>query len=391
MDGVFLSYTRNDLKDAQTLQHLLEQDGIEVWRDQKSIYAGEKWPKAIGEGIARQRLFILLWSKQAASSHFVEFEWNTAVALEKTIIPVLIDDTPLPPLLRSINAIRFNEPTETKNRILQQLQAAPLPPSAQQEQVLEKLDTIQNQPPEEVNKIARSIYHQEGWTVQGNVYHITGGTVTIGSTNDSGTSSEKKWYQRWETWFTIVAVVVAIGIILRYLSDTQREFPLTIYIHGQDGPSDILDYGKVRVRLGQYRLPTKEVGANGEVSFEAIPLKYLHDTIQLELLSRPYTVLHQSAHTPDESKRITFEVAPTHIQVRGTVYDNGVRVPGAILDVDSGLAVDTTNTQGNFELMIPKGEGEEASISISYQGKERFRRNVTLSAHTPLQLTLDPL
>jgi hypothetical protein len=42
---------------------------------------------AIGEAIAAHDHVMLLWSKTAAQSHFVEFEWNTAVALRKTILP----------------------------------------------------------------------------------------------------------------------------------------------------------------------------------------------------------------------------------------------------------------------------------------------------------------
>ncbi len=386
MSSIFLSYSRNDLEAAQRLQEILASEGVDVWRDQDSIYAGEKWPKAIGEGISGQSLFVLLWSHTAAASHFVEFEWNTAIALKKLIIPVLLDDATLPPLLSSINAVSFSNPDETKKRILQQLKQ-PLPiADTQQEQVLHKLEGIQKQSPQEVTRDAKAIYEQEGWTVQGNVYHITGENIYI--TNGD---NKKKWYQRVTTWAAALALVIILIFFFKDRMLKQEEFPLTIYIHGQQGASDVLDYGPVRVRLGQYRLPPKEVDAQGEVYFEGIPMKYYHDSVKLELLSRPYAILHQSAYTPNQSQRITFEVSPANIQVRGTVYDNGMRTEGAILDFDSGLAVDTTNQQGNFDLMIPKGEGEAAVISITYQGRVRFQRNMILSAHTPLQLTLDPL
>ena len=392
MAGIFLSYSRSDLKAAQTLQAMLEAEGVKVWRDQESIYAGEKWPKAMGEGIAGQSLFVLLWSHKAATSHFVEFEWNTAIALKKTIIPVVLDDTSLPPLLRAINAVSFSSPPETKNRILQQLQKSPQNRDMQQKQVLKKLEDIQNKSPKEVNKITQSLYHQEGWTVQGNVYHISGENVNI-SMGENENITPKKWYKRWETWVASVATVVTAVILVYYFSkiDKQGEFPLTIYIHGQDGASDVLDYGTVRVRLGQYRLPPKEVDAQGEVYFEGIPIKYIQDSVHLELLSRPYMVLHQSAYTPNESQRITFEVRPEYIQVRGTVYENAERIAGAIVEFDSGLARDTTDAQGNFNLIVPKGEGDLARISITYNKQERFRRNMTLSAREPMELTLDPI
>ncbi len=169
------------------------------------------------------------------------------------------------------------------------------------------------------------------------------------------------------------------------------EFPLTIYIHGPAGVSDILDYGEVSVRLGQYRLAKEEVDDRGQVHFEGIPTTYLNDSVQLELLSRPYTILEQSAYTPQESKRITFVVQPTHLQLRGTVLNQGQRIAGAIVDFDSGTALDTTDSRGNFHLTLPKGEGDFADVSITYQGKERFRRRVTLSEKQLLTLTLDPI
>jgi hypothetical protein len=82
-----------------------------VWRDQESIYGGQQWPKAIGEAIAANDYVVLVWSKSAAQSHFVEFERNSAIALRKNILPCLLDDTPLPPSRSAINAINLRNLT----------------------------------------------------------------------------------------------------------------------------------------------------------------------------------------------------------------------------------------------------------------------------------------
>ena len=108
-DRVFLSYAHEDLKISQKIEQTLRKKEIAVWRDQESLYGGQQWPKAIGEAIATNDFFLLIWSKNAAESHFVEFEWNTAVALKKTIIPCLLDDTPLPISLRAINGIYLKD------------------------------------------------------------------------------------------------------------------------------------------------------------------------------------------------------------------------------------------------------------------------------------------
>ncbi len=89
----------------------------------KVFTADSSGRKAIGEAIAATDFFLLFWSKSAADSHFVEFEWNTAVALRKTIIPCLLDDTPLPPLLRGTHSINVLNLQEAMPRLLSSLQA----------------------------------------------------------------------------------------------------------------------------------------------------------------------------------------------------------------------------------------------------------------------------
>ena len=105
MAQVFLSYARRDLPALQPLLQDLGAHGITVWRDQDSLYGGQQWPKAIGEAIAAHDVLLLVWSQEAAASHFVEFEWNTALALQKNVLPCLLDQTPLPSALRAINGI----------------------------------------------------------------------------------------------------------------------------------------------------------------------------------------------------------------------------------------------------------------------------------------------
>jgi TIR domain len=93
MPRVFISYARHDLNAVQQLERALQPHDVSIWRDQESIYGGQQWPKAIEEAIAAHDYALLVWSKSAAQSHFVKFEWNSAIALRKTILPCLLDDT----------------------------------------------------------------------------------------------------------------------------------------------------------------------------------------------------------------------------------------------------------------------------------------------------------
>jgi hypothetical protein len=91
MPTVFMSYSWDDVGYAEQLEADLKGVGINVWRDQHKLYGGQLWPKELGEAIAAQDAVLLLWSGKTADTHFVEFEWSTAIALNIPIIPCLID------------------------------------------------------------------------------------------------------------------------------------------------------------------------------------------------------------------------------------------------------------------------------------------------------------
>ncbi|MEB2774059.1 toll/interleukin-1 receptor domain-containing protein [Algoriphagus sp. D3-2-R+10] len=393
--NVFLSYSRNNVAEAKQIQQLLLEKGIAVWRDQESIYGGQQWPKAIGEGIANHSLFVLLWSKEAANSHFVEFEWNTALALRKVLIPVQLDETPLPPSLQAIHSVSYISFLNT-DYLQEQLTKITEPDLDQQNKVIEKLGQIPAGSSQKVAAEAKALFQQEGWKVGGNVYQIHGGNVTINS--PTGTTDKNIWYKKLEFWLaTLVATVLIVAISI-YRSentsdkpDNMEEFYLTVEIYGPKGVSDVIDPGKVRLQLGDYHSSISEVD-NGVVNFVNIPQKYIDDTVKLEMLSGSYHIIQQSAYTPKESRRIKFNIQPEveYLQIGGIVYENGKRIAGAIVEFDSGLAKDTTGVDGIFDLTLPKKQGEFSVLSIIYNGQERFRREIMLSKNE-LFLTLDPL
>ena len=122
MPGVFMSYARSDLEPVLAIEQGLRAAGITVWRDQDKLYGGQRWPKALGEAIAANDWLLLCWSKNAVTSTFVELEWCTALALKKTIMPCLLDDTPLPPALSAMEGVKTEPPAHSVTPILNALQ-----------------------------------------------------------------------------------------------------------------------------------------------------------------------------------------------------------------------------------------------------------------------------
>ncbi len=163
MHQLFLSYSRDNLEVAEKLENALRQKGVDVWRDQESIYAGEMWPKTIGEAIAKCDVLLLVWSRKLAQSHFVEFEWNTALALKKIIIPILLDLTLLPPSLSSINEISYIDLEVTISKIKKKIDGLERKIDVQlQSKVIKKLSKIKSNDPKNVLETAMTIFKQQG-------------------------------------------------------------------------------------------------------------------------------------------------------------------------------------------------------------------------------------
>lgn len=193
--------------------------------------------------------------------------------------------------------------------------------------------------------------------------------------------------------YLILAILIGIGIIyfVGGIGEGEAgEFTFTAYVHGPDGPADLQEYGIVRLRLGAYRKTAKRLGEDGDIIFEGIPSIYRQDSVKLEFIEKGFELIKQDAYTPYQSNKITFIVRPKPMKVRGKVLFEGEPVIGAIVEIDQGLALDTTNSNGNFEIMLPKVSGTRSSVSITYKGKIRFSSlSETFSSQETILWNLD--
>lgn len=115
---VFISYSRKDGKYAKALREQLVARGIDTFLDVDSIAPSKSFPQSTAESIAMCKVFLLLWSYNAAESKFITDEWNIAIAQKKVIFPVLLDDCKLPPALSAINALPLIPPAKLANRVV---------------------------------------------------------------------------------------------------------------------------------------------------------------------------------------------------------------------------------------------------------------------------------
>lgn len=175
---LFVSYSSTDLAAVEAIEKELGEKGVSVWRDRNDLYAGEHWPKALGEAIAAKDAVLLVWSKHARESDYVELEWCTGIALKKTILPYRLDDTPLPPSLSAVHAIDARS-AGSMEKVVQALRKHSVAADAPRaKEVINALGEIEGKDLEGVLETVKSIFEQNNWLVHGNVYQARYGPDT---------------------------------------------------------------------------------------------------------------------------------------------------------------------------------------------------------------------
>ena len=89
---VFVSYSRKNLSAARELCEFLDREQIPYWIDFQGIPAGEEYRRRITKAIRDTTFLLFLSSKDSNASENVRKEIALAVAEEKHIIPVRLDD-----------------------------------------------------------------------------------------------------------------------------------------------------------------------------------------------------------------------------------------------------------------------------------------------------------
>lgn len=94
--GIFISYSRQDEKQAMHLLNVLRHEGYTVWIDQESIAGASIWSDEIVHNIKNSEIFIALLSESSVASSNVSKEIAIAAEHGKTILPVEIGTVVLP-------------------------------------------------------------------------------------------------------------------------------------------------------------------------------------------------------------------------------------------------------------------------------------------------------
>lgn len=125
-DQVFLSYNAEDREWASQFARSLAAANVGLWSADSQLRPGDDWRAKLAEALRESRTIVLVLSRKSIASPWVAFEWGAALADDKRIIPVLVEDIPLedlPPFVRTRQFLSALPPEEAGRQIADLLQA----------------------------------------------------------------------------------------------------------------------------------------------------------------------------------------------------------------------------------------------------------------------------
>lgn len=128
---VFLSYASEDKPTARYIADALKRSGVSTWFDEWELAGGDSIVQHVERAVTSSDIVLVLLSPASVKSTWIQAEWSAAFSRELNdrairIIPVLIADCEIPPLLASRVYLDIRENKEAGvQRLVDQLAAAP--------------------------------------------------------------------------------------------------------------------------------------------------------------------------------------------------------------------------------------------------------------------------
>ena len=94
-DYLFFSYCHDDAAKVFPIIERLALEGFRVWFDD-GIHPGEEWPEVIANHLTGAKACVSVVSVQAAESHNCRNELSFALANNKPMLSIILEDFPMP-------------------------------------------------------------------------------------------------------------------------------------------------------------------------------------------------------------------------------------------------------------------------------------------------------
>lgn len=159
MATTFISHNRLDLDFVEKLEQALQEKQITTWREKGELYGEKGWPKVIGEAIAAYENFLVIWSKNSAISHIVEYELNMALLMQRKIIAIVLDGAPFRENMAPTYTIHWSSFNTSIKKIMKLLDApSPRTDAKKIQDILKKLSRFNETKPAQVTRKMRIVY-----------------------------------------------------------------------------------------------------------------------------------------------------------------------------------------------------------------------------------------
>jgi hypothetical protein len=104
---IFISHSSKDKDFVRRLTDDLQKANLSVWLDEREIHAGDSIPQGVSGGLQDTNILVVVLSQNSAQSAWVQRELDAALMGQLggspiRVIPVRLDDAPVPPLLNPI-------------------------------------------------------------------------------------------------------------------------------------------------------------------------------------------------------------------------------------------------------------------------------------------------
>jgi predicted RNA-binding Zn-ribbon protein involved in translation (DUF1610 family) len=116
---VFISHNKADTETARLFATAVIEQGVSVWFDEWDVRPGDSIIDGIEHGLRDADIFVLFWSAPAATSHWVGTEVRAYLRRRVDngtlrIIPMMLDDTPLPVLVAEYRGFRIQKDADLR-------------------------------------------------------------------------------------------------------------------------------------------------------------------------------------------------------------------------------------------------------------------------------------
>ncbi len=177
----------------------------------------------------------------------------------------------------------------------------------------------------------------------------------------------------------VVALTVVGGYVFRPKPST---FPLTVYVHGEHGPQDLVlrNSGRVMLQLGP-DARSEQIGEKGQAYFPAVPATFRGQEVPAWVESESYESIdpRTKRRLDGVTLYLTVQRRVEHYKLAGTISDaSGSPLVGVRVALPEYHVEAKTNRDGRFEVEVTAESQRKVELLAELPGYQAAHLSPTL-------------